>query len=249
MIPLTAKVLDSSEETVFVVRWYLRLSSVFNPAFFPREKTEGVGYFMTERGKYPKIIRHALTQFSSTSEQGAIKYFLKNIPEEHKESFRAAFEAWNQKFIEISGRPLFRYEFIDADDSRSPHLVTGDVRYNILEWDLENEATYGGLGPSIANQFTGEILSSNVLIQGPRIVEIYKKWFQVSEQVQKLKAQGLETEAQFELRTFLKAHPLNLHGNSSKKLKLVLGDQNQKVVFSHMLEKNIRSLFGLRDSL
>jgi hypothetical protein len=162
MVPLNPKEGEIVSETQFTVRWYLRLNSVFNPSFVARDKTEGVGFF---------------TNYSLGNSQGEIKYFLKNIPQEHQESFKAAFDAWNEKFSEVAGRPLIRYEFIDALDPRSKNLVAGDVRYNILEWDLENEASYGGLGPSIANQFTGEILSSNVLIQGPRIVEIYQNWF------------------------------------------------------------------------
>lgn len=202
MAPLEVKSVDPVGNTEFVVRWYLRLSSVFNPSFVARDKTEGVGFFMTERSRFPKIIRHGLTQYSSRGT--AVKYFLKNIPEEHKESFRAAFEAWNEKFTEIAGHPLLRYEFVDAEDPRSKYLVAGDVRFNILEWDLINEASYGGLGPSIANQFTGEILSSNVLIQGPRILEIYQKWFKVSERVKSLKSQGLVTEAQKVIKEFIK---------------------------------------------
>jgi hypothetical protein len=203
MVPIQAKVGETPVETDFTVRWYLRLGSVFNPAFVSREKTPGVGYFMTERGRSPKIIRHGLTNFSGQADQGVVKYYLKNIPEEHKESFRLAFEAWNQKFIEATGRKLVRYEFVDVEDPRAKLLIPGDVRYNILEWDLVNDATYGGLGPSIANQFTGEILSSNVLVQGPRIIEIYKKWFKVSEKIQQLQAQGSESLAQEELKNFL----------------------------------------------
>lgn len=221
MVPIQTKAGENPEETDFTVRWYLRLGSVFNPAFVSREKTSGVGYFMTERGRVPKIIRHGLTHFSGQSDQGVVKYYLKNIPEDHKESFKLAFDAWNQKFIETTGRKLIRYEFVDIEDPRSKFLIPGDIRYNILEWDLVNDATYGGLGPSIANQFTGEILSSNVLVQGPRIIEIYQKWFKVSEKIQELQSQGREFLAQEELKNFLLSREIETR-KSKGQLKLTL---------------------------
>jgi len=221
MVPIQTKAGENPEETDFTVRWYLRLGSVFNPAFVSREKTSGVGYFMTERGRVPKIIRHGLTHFSGQSDQGVVKYYLKNIPEDHKESFKLAFDAWNQKFIETTGRKLIRYEFVDIEDPRSKFLIPGDIRYNILEWDLVNDATYGGLGPSIANQFTGEILSSNILVQGPRIIEIYQKWFKVSEKIQELQSQGREFLAQEELKSFLLSREIETR-KSKGQLKLTL---------------------------
>lgn len=221
MVPIQTKAGENPEETDFTVRWYLRLGSVFNPAFVSREKTSGVGYFMTERGRVPKIIRHGLTHFSGQSDQGVVKYYLKNIPEDHKESFKLAFDAWNQKFIETTGRKLIRYEFVDIEDPRSKFLIPGDIRYNILEWDLVNDATYGGLGPSIANQFTGEILSSNVLVQGPRIIEIYQKWFKVSEKIQELQSQGRDFLAQEELKSFILSREIETR-KSKGQLKLTL---------------------------
>jgi hypothetical protein len=178
-----------------------------------------VGYFLTERGIDPKIIRHSL----SSETQGSVKYYLKNIPEDYRDSFKKAFEEWNEKFVEITGKPIFKIEFIDSEDPRSQALVPGDVRYNILEWDLDNQASYGGLGPSIANPYSGEILSSNVLIQGPRIVQIYKEWFKVAEKAKSLREQGQFGEAESLLRNFALSTP---HQNPSfvqSRMSLSLG--------------------------
>lgn len=199
MIPLVVPIGEKSSTVDFTIRWYLRLGSVFNPSYLPREQTEGVGYFTTDRGLYPQIIRHAL---SGSNDSGPVKYFVKNIPSEYQGSFRAAFEEWNQKFIEVNGKPIFQVEFIDSTDPRAELLVTGDIRYKILEWDLTNRAPYGGLGPSIANQFTGEILSSNVLIQGPHIIDLYRDWFQLTDKVAHLKSEGRVREAEVLKRAF-----------------------------------------------
>ncbi len=199
MIPLVIPIGEKGSTVDFTIRWYLRLGSVFNPSFLAREQTEGVGYFTTDRGLYPKIIRHAL---GGSTQSGSIKYFVKNVPAEYQGSFKAAFEEWNQKFIEVTGYPIFQVEFIDSTDPRSQLLVTGDIRYKILEWDLTNRAPYGGLGPSIANQFTGEILSSNVLIQGPHIIDLYRDWFHLSEKVENLKSKGWVRDSELLKRAF-----------------------------------------------
>ena len=231
MAPLESKNLGTVPETRFTVRWYLRLGSVFNPSFVSRDKTDGVGFFMTERSLYPKIERHSLPRGG----EGQVKYFIKNIPKEYQNSFRKAFESWNEKFIQVSGSPLLQIEFVDPEDPRSQYLVPGDIRYNILEWDLNNQASYGGLGPSIANQFTGEILSSNVLIQGPRIVQIYKKWFQVSEKAEALKKEGRTTESHALVKEFLMSQQQQNDRFHARRVSLVLGSSAAFKIHSQLV--------------
>jgi len=165
-------------EVRFTIRWYLKLASSFSPVFQQRPATEGVGYFMTERSIAPRVQRFSLPALMSGTESSPpVKYYIKDVPAEFQPAFAAAFDGWNEKFVEMVGRKLLSYEFIGSEDSRHEILVAGDVRYNVMEWDVKNLAPYGGLGPSIANQFTGEIFSANVLVQGPKIIEIYRKWF------------------------------------------------------------------------
>lgn len=40
-------------------------------------------------------------------------------------------------------------------------------------------AGYGGLGPSISHPLTGETLAGQVLIQGPKVLELYRSWFKL----------------------------------------------------------------------
>lgn len=182
-------------DTVFTVRWYLRLASTFDPAFVARPETAGVGFFMTERAKQSVIQRFRLPKRIAGSDAGTIHYYIKGVPKEHRAAFASAFDEWNGHFFALLGKKLLSYEFVEKNDTRFALLVPGDIRYNILEWDEVNVAGYGGLGPSIANQHTGEILSANVLIQGPKILEIYTKWFNVAAQVAELRAQGDEVAA------------------------------------------------------
>jgi hypothetical protein len=222
MIPVTADPSDSSVKTTdFTVRWYMKLGSAFNPSFKSRESTEGVGFFTTERGASKKIQRF------STSGDGSgaapVKYYIKNVPEEFKKTFARAMDSWNVEFKKIIGKDLLSYEFIDANDPRSEAIVTGDIRFNIIEWDLVNQATYGGLGPSIANQYTGQLMSANVLIQGPLIVRFYSEWFGISQKVNVLIAEGKSAEANKLIKNFEQSLSQELEKRSKQTFKLKLG--------------------------
>ena len=232
MIPVDADPTDSNAPiTEFTVRWYLKLNSAFNPAFTARVPTEGVGFFKTERSKTPKITRFSTTDYGQT-----IKYYIKNVPEKYKPIFGQAFENWNVEFNKIIGRDLLSYEFIDANDPKADLLIPGDIRYNILEWDLNNKASYGGLGPSIANQFTGETLSANVLIQGPTIINLYTKWFAISEKARNLIASGRNSEANELMSNFTKESSKEISERSNLKFALKLGESLDMTVHAQKQE-------------
>ncbi len=235
MIPLAADPTNPSVSTTdFTVRWYMKLGSGFNPAFKPRNATPGVGFFTTQRGGETKI-----TRFSSAangSGQAPVKYFIKNVPQEFKAVFARAMDSWNTEFQATLGRDLLSYEFVDATDPRAELLVPGDIRFNIIEWDLVNRAGYGGLGPSIANQFTGEIMSANVLIQGPTIVKLYKEWFGISEQARNLIAQGKTHEANTLMKAFEARASQELEAPAKKQFQLKLGKHLDMTVHSQRPE-------------
>lgn len=198
MVPVDTKPEDRDVAvTEFKVRWYLKLNSGFNPAFTSRKVTQGVGYFTTERSAEPKI-----TRFSTTNDGSSVHYYIKNVPEMWKKAFSDSLDRWNVEFSKTLGRDLLTYEFIDANDPKSSEIIAGDIRYNVIEWDLKNKAPYGGLGPSMANQFSGEIFSANVLIQGPTIINLYTKWFNVSQEVHNLRRNGLAKEANEMIKSF-----------------------------------------------
>lgn len=221
MIPVTADPSDASvKRTDFTVRWYMKLGSGFNTAYKSREATEGVGFFTTERGESKKIQRFSI---SDKGTGAPVKYYIKNVPEEFKKTFAKAMDSWNVEFQKIIGKDLLQYEFIDANDPKAALLVPGDIRFNIIEWDLVNRAGYGGLGPSIANQMTGETMSANVLIQGPTIVKLYTKWFGVSKEAQSLIAEGKKAEANKLIKEFEVSVSKEMDARTKQSFKLKLG--------------------------
>ncbi|MES2526271.1 MAG: zinc-dependent metalloprotease [Bdellovibrionota bacterium] len=201
---------EAAPKTEFSVRWYMKLASGFNPAFTVRAPTEGVGFFETTRSKDVKI-----TRFSITQNGEKIKYFIKNVPEAYRPHFSGALNNWNAKFKELVGVEPLSYEFVEKSDPRHAKLIPGDIRYNIIEWDEDNKAGYGGLGPSVANQFTGETMSANVLIQGPNIIEMYTKWFALSGNIRALREAGQLAQANTIIKNF--SQEANAKINSLKK--------------------------------
>ena len=217
MIPVGSDPTDAATPvTEFTVRWYLKLNSAFNPAFTSRTPTEGVGFFKTERSKVPKITRFSTTNFGST-----VQYYIKNVPDKYKKVFAGALDNWNKEFTKTIGRDLLSYKFVDGAEAEQ--FVAGDIRFNVIEWDLNNIASYGGLGPSIANQYTGETLSANVLIQGPTIISLYTKWFELSKTARNLLADGRTHEANQIVASFNKEAKAELAGRAQNKFALKLG--------------------------
>lgn len=164
----------STKEVTLTTRWFMRLNSGLSPYFEKRKNTAGVGFFDTPIEGW--IQRFPIHDLASRP----VKYYVKNFPPEVRTSILSALEDWNHKLQSTLGHDLLTYEIIESNDPRYDQIVTGDVRFNVLEWDSVNKASYGGLGPSIANPISGENFAAQTLIQGPTILEIYKKWFKVS---------------------------------------------------------------------
>lgn len=209
----------AAPKTEFTVRWYMKLSSGFNPAFEERSPVNAVGFFETSRAKETRI-----TRFSITENGKKIKYFIKNVPADYRPHFKSALDNWNLKFKETMNIEPIAYEFIEKSDPRHAALVPGDIRYNIIEWDEKNIAGYGGLGPSIANQYTGETMSANVLIQGPTIIAMYSKWFELSQSVRTLRAQGQLARADKIMKDFNAEAKSLVERRSSDKFSIKIGN-------------------------
>lgn len=168
------------------VRWYIKLGA-FTPDFTARDPIPEFGYFTTARSARPRIMRFATGPHLN---RPPVKYYIKNVPPGYRDAFSAAFDDWNRIFRDLLGYDLFAYEHLAASDPRSATIVNGDVRYNVVEWDLDNRADYGGLGPMVSHQRTGQTFSGMVLIQGPWILQLYQDWFAASARAAELRAAG-----------------------------------------------------------
>ncbi len=222
MVPkgTTMETLPDAPITEITVRWYMKLSSGFDPSFEPRSPTPAVGFFETSRNKATKI-----TRFAIPDDGTKIHYYIKNVPAEYEKHFTGAIDNWNKKFLEAIGTSPLSYTVVKKTDAIHPLLVPGDIRFNIIEWDEDNKAPYGGLGPSVAHQFTGQTMSANVLIQGPNIVEMYTKWFELSKDIRALRSAGQVAEANSVIRKFSAEAKAKVDKLASKKFSVSLGEK------------------------
>ena len=220
---------STAKETLITNRWYIRNSSSFNPTFVQRKPLDEVGFFLTDRSKDPLVQRW---DFDKRSAEEGIKYYIKNVPIEHQAAFKSGFEQWNEKLLPVLGKKVFSYEFIAPEDPRNELLVAGDPRYNILEWDLKNKASYGGLGPSIANQYTGELFQATVLIQGPTIIQLYSKWFKAHTRAESLRERGMDREAD---------RVLAKNNRETRAVLNRVGNQSFEINLGDSIRMNVRS--------
>lgn len=196
---------------VITSRWFLKLN-VMNPFFERRKNTEGVGYFTVEFGKDTWISRFPIHDLKNNP----VKYYVKNVPLEIRGAILSGFEDWNHKLNKLLGHDLVVYEVIEKTDPRYDQIIAGDVRFNVLEWDIDNLASYGGLGPSLKNSLSGEVMSAQTLIQGPTILTIYKNWFNVQEQLKSLRRQS-----KFDLAEQLEKNFLTKALNRTNRIKTI----------------------------
>lgn len=225
MVPVTNDPAVTNPPTTEVtVRWYIKLGSIFNPMFKSRNANDAVGFFETSRAKEPKI-----TRFSITKDGKGVHYYIKNVPTEYRQHFSDAIKNWNTELQGQIGRDLLSFEFLEKGTEKYDQIVAGDIRYNVIEWDLDNKAGYGGLGPSISNQMTGETISANVLIQGPTIIDMYSRWFKISQDFRAKKAAGNTLAANQMVKEFNLASKEMMAKRNKPKFSLKLGSLDMTV--------------------
>jgi len=149
----------------FGARWYLKPASDLVGEFTPRLNPERPLFFEVARGSVPYAQRPA----TST---GPLHILVQDVPDQFQPAFADAFGDWNAVFQRLLGAPMFTFEFVTGENA-----LAGDVRVNVLQWDLENLAPYGGSAITYANQRSGRVFSGTVLVQGPTITSLYSAWF------------------------------------------------------------------------
>ena len=168
--------LPSSPE--MTTRWSIKFGLDKNKEnFVRRTPTEGVEYLTT----YSSLQDTNLILLRDISRDNPAHFYIKNVPNEYQEPFQQAFDYWNTIFISLRGYPAFTYKFIQGNYDGEEEIIVGDVRYNILEWDLKYRHGYNGDSMNFFDLNTGEIWSTIIQIQGPRLVEEYSKWFRYSD--------------------------------------------------------------------
>jgi hypothetical protein len=84
------------------------------------------------------------------------------IPEIWRPAVRRGFELWNLAFAEAGFENALQLKQMPEDAEWDP----ADIRYNVIRWISSNEPSFGAMGPSQVNPYTGEILNADILIEG-----------------------------------------------------------------------------------
>lgn len=155
----------------------LQYSMIAMPAndYKPRFDDERVGYFttrvtdMTSTSATP--YRDLIHRWHLKKKDPAaalsdpvepITWWMENTtPRELRPTIRAAALQWNKAF-EKAG---FSNAMVVKEQPDDATWDAGDIRYNVLRWTSSPNPPFGGYGPSMANPRTGQILSSDIMLE------------------------------------------------------------------------------------
>ena len=120
---------------------------------------QNIGFFGANRlargnqGAQP-IVRYKLNVAAKES----TTVYLKNFPKDMEQAGREGVEAWNASF----GYKAFKVEIATAAQDQ------GDPRLNIVKWydGLEEDVPWAGYAPTMADPSSGEVLATQILING-----------------------------------------------------------------------------------
>lgn len=141
----------------------------------PRYNDHRVGYFMervtdlTDGGVTPYrdlINRWRLVKKDPEAEISEpvtpITYWItKSTPVEYREILREAALTWNDVFEKAGFKNALVVNIQPDDATWEP----GDIEYNTIRWNSSPEPYYGGIGQSMTNPRTGEIIAADILLE------------------------------------------------------------------------------------
>ncbi len=143
--------------------------------YIPRLSDARVGYFETSVKDYTNPMRKSeLVKYISrwnlqkknpsdeiSEPVKPIMYWIdRATPKEYRDAIKKGVMLWNKAFEKIGFKNAVQCN-VQPD---SVQWDSDDIRYNVLRWQSFSTSGIAGIGPSISNPFTGEILNSSVLI-------------------------------------------------------------------------------------
>ena len=102
-----------------------------------------------------------------------IVYWLENtVPEEYRDALRRGAELWNLAFAQAGFKDAFVVKQMPDDADWDP----ADIRYNVIRWISSSEPSFGAMGPSQVNPYTGEILNADIVIEADMVRRVAWGW-------------------------------------------------------------------------
>ena len=134
--------------------------------YIPRRADDRVGYFMDtlkridDGGDAAPYVRYI---FRWDLRNKPIVYYLTNeIPPEYRPAIKRGLLAWNSAFERIGIHDAIEVR----DQPNDPQWSPDDARYSTVRWITSDQPTFGAYASMISDPFTGEILHSEIVIDG-----------------------------------------------------------------------------------
>ncbi|MCA0901616.1 zinc-dependent metalloprotease [Microbulbifer agarilyticus] len=143
--------------------------------FAPRRDDPRLGYFSTLRqvltsdsaapygdfiNRWHLVKKNPLADISEPV--NPIVWWIENTtPLEYRDTIRDATLAWNLAFEQAGFKNAIQVK-VQPDNA---DWDAGDLQYNVLRWTASPQPLFGGLGPSIADPRTGQILGADIMLE------------------------------------------------------------------------------------
>jgi hypothetical protein len=161
------------------IRVHYSLIAAPDDGYVPRLADDRVGYFVTARKRLDDdarpspFLRYIDRRNMASSPQ--IFYLTKEIPLEYRDAVKRGLLAWNGAFAK-AGIPN-AIEVKDAPDD--PSWDPDDVRYSVVRWITSDRPDFGGMSMSLTDPRTGEILRTEIVIEGEAIRAVKRGYMQI----------------------------------------------------------------------
>ncbi|MEY2986841.1 MAG: hypothetical protein RJB13_362 [Pseudomonadota bacterium] len=142
-----------------------------------RARAQNIGFFPASRSAQASenspIAHYKIDTDNRVSGQKII--YLKDFPNEYEDVGRASIESWNIAF----GFDAFKTEIADEG------IDLGDPRYNVVKWidNLDNSVPWAGYAPTMVNPLTGEVISTQILINGNTTQKTFEEIYKYTSEV------------------------------------------------------------------
>jgi hypothetical protein len=163
------------------------LSELPEGNYRPRLADDRVGYFQTgwrlwgDDTREDPMIRVANRWHLVKQEPGAalsepvepIVFWLEHtVPEEYRDAIRRGTLLWNRAFEGAGFKNAVVVKQMPDDADWDP----ADIRYNTIRWIASNEPSFGAMGPSQVDPYTGQILNADILIEADMVRRVAWGW-------------------------------------------------------------------------
>ncbi len=155
--------------------------------YVPRLADPRVGYFQTGwriwgrdsvedpmirvANRWHLVKRDPAAELSEPAEP--IVFWIENtVPPEYRRTVREGAELWNLAFERAGFRNALVVRQMPCEADWDP----ADIRYNVIRWISSSEPSFGAMGPSQVNPYTGQILNADILIEADMIRRVGWAW-------------------------------------------------------------------------